>query len=827
MFRIVLGMFLKKRFSGVCCVFKSKSFLVFLFVISCLYSVFGNIVPVSADGAEWYDAEWFYRKEVTIDHTQVVNENLTDFPFLFDHTDYDFISLSNDGKVGNDEGLDILFTLSDGTTKLSHEIEEYDASSGKLVAWVKIPELSYEADTKIYVYYGNSSAADQQDTENVWDSNYKMVQHLNEAPANGTSGGHQDSTSNGVDGTSFLFYDISTTDGEGKIGGADIFKDSMYAPYYYYNPVYYYSRIDLPDSVLNAEESFTISSWIKSNAEGTILSNNSSESTYCSVSAYTDQYYYLQRVAFNTIYNSSTAFTGNAYTDYTDVSTTVQAGSTYTLTTTNAPYMHHSVRVWFDFNQDGDFDDDGEEFLVTAESSYQIGHSISVTIPTTALNGSTRMRVRARYNGYFSNATWLPDDCDYNTESETEDYTIIIEGSEYSKEGNTIMFGSFDAGKFSITKDGTAYDVVGDANLNDSEWHYLSATYGASGMKLYVDGELKDSDDTVFGSLSTLRSGFWIGRYNDNRAGDYGFDGTIDEVRVSVSERGANWIQTEYNNQDSSGVFSALSAEESRVMNHFSVIASDSEVDWGDSVTLTITAINNEGEVFTPYSGNKTITFSGASADGAYLATATDNTGNALSFGQSVTLSFVDGVAITTLVLYRAETANIQLTDNSYSLGSPISIIVRSQGGVFVAPSRPSTSSVRASVDPGGVINQEVLSDDIKFIAVSKTEDFDNSSWERINGSVDLKSYGFDIIYVKFRTSAGGVSDIVKYSFKNGEIMKEDDYNAAEDVSICDGDIVKTADSLDVYVIKIIGDRKYKRIILSPNVFQSYGHLKW
>jgi len=436
------------------------------------------------------------------------------------------------------------------------------------------------------------------------------------------------------------------------------------------------------------------------------------------------------------------------------------------------------------------------------------------------------MRVRARYNGYFSDTTLLPDNCGYNTESETEDYTIIIEGSEYEKEGNTITFGSFDTGKFSITKDGTAYDVVGDADLNDSEWHYLSATYGVAGMKFYIDGELKDSNDTISGSLGTLRSGFWIGRYNDNRAGDYGFDGTIDEVRISTSERGTSWIRTEYNNQNSPGVFSALSAEESRVMDHFSVVSSSSEVNWGDSVSLTITAINNQGETFTPYSGNKTIIFSGASVDGSYAPTTTDSIGNALSFGQGVTLNFVDGVATTTLVLYKAETASIQITDNSYSLGSPVSITVRSQGGVFVAPSKPSVSSVKTSIDAGGVIDSGNLSDNIEFIAVSATEDFGDSSWEDMDGSVDLKSYGLDVIYVKFRTSAGGVSDVVKYSFKNGTIQEGGD-NMAEERTIYDGDIVSSVDDFDVYVIKIVGDKKYRRLILSPGVFQSYGHLRW
>ena len=34
-----------------------------------------------------------------------------------------------------------VFTLSDGTTKLSHEIEHYDSSTGEIIAWVNFPTL--------------------------------------------------------------------------------------------------------------------------------------------------------------------------------------------------------------------------------------------------------------------------------------------------------------------------------------------------------------------------------------------------------------------------------------------------------------------------------------------------------------------------------------------------------------------------------------------------------------------------------------------------------------------------------------------------------------
>lgn len=42
-----------------------------------------------------------------------------------------------------------------------------------------------------------------------------------------------------------------------------------------------------------------------------------------------------------------------------------------------------------------------------------------------------------------------------------------------------------------------------------------------------------------------------------------------------------------------------------------------------------------------------------------------------------------------------------------------------------------------------------------------------------------------------------------------------------------EGAIVKTPDNPDVYIIKYNAGKQYKRLILNPQVFQSYGHLKW
>jgi len=144
-------------------------------------------------------SSWAYKKLITIDNTKV-SATLTDFPVLVSVTDVDLKDTDNGGPIQQD-GDDILFLKTDGT-KLSHEIEKYDGSTGQLVAWVKIPSLSSSTDTEIYLYYGNTSCSSQQDAANVWDSNFKGVWHLGEDMVDeDTTGTHSESTSNNNDGT--------------------------------------------------------------------------------------------------------------------------------------------------------------------------------------------------------------------------------------------------------------------------------------------------------------------------------------------------------------------------------------------------------------------------------------------------------------------------------------------------------------------------------------------------------------------------------------------------------------------------------------------------
>jgi hypothetical protein len=157
-----------------------------------------NTCPISRPA--WYDTNWSQRKAISI-QSSLVTGNLSNFPVL--------VSLASDTDLAAEaqtNGEDILFTTSDGVTKLSHEIEDFVKGTGKLVAWVKVPYLSSGVDTTLWMYYGNGSVASQEDGTNVWDTNYRAVWHLNEDPsgaspqaADSTSFGHHASSSGSMD----------------------------------------------------------------------------------------------------------------------------------------------------------------------------------------------------------------------------------------------------------------------------------------------------------------------------------------------------------------------------------------------------------------------------------------------------------------------------------------------------------------------------------------------------------------------------------------------------------------------------------------------------
>ena len=118
--------------------------------------------------------------------------------------------------------------------------------------------------------------------------------------------------------------------------------------------------------------------------------------TYCASAGTNTTYEYINNVALGTINNTS----GNngGYGNYTALSTNLAGGSSNTITLvpgfTGSAYTE-AWKVYVDYNQNGVFTDAGEN---VATSSGTGTRTATFTVPTTALNGSTRMRVQMNYS---------------------------------------------------------------------------------------------------------------------------------------------------------------------------------------------------------------------------------------------------------------------------------------------------------------------------------------------------------------------------------------------------------------------------------------------
>jgi chitodextrinase len=154
--------------------------------------------------------------------------------------------------------------------------------------------------------------------------------------------------------------------------------------------------------------------------------------TYCTSQGNNTSDERISKVVYGSINNSSTGTTG--YENFTSISTNVTRGASQTITIT--PYWSGTIYsegygVWIDFNQDGDFDDSGE--LVWSKSaSTTTPVSGTITIPSTATLGTTRMRVSMRYNA-------IPASCGSFSYGQVEDYTINITSSGKEIEENVFI----------------------------------------------------------------------------------------------------------------------------------------------------------------------------------------------------------------------------------------------------------------------------------------------------------------------------------------------------------------------------------------------------
>lgn len=257
------------------------------------------------------------------------------------------------------------------------------------------------------------------DTANNQSASSNTVDVTTEAPDTTAPSAPTSLTASGVTSNSVNLSWTASTDNEG-VASYDVLRDGTV--------IGNSTNTSFAVSGLTPETQYTFTVVAKDEAgnvsnvsNAAVVTTEAVPLTYCASQSSNVNDEFISRVQLNTIDNSSGA---QFYSDFTSISTTLTKGTEYTITVTptwTGSLFNEGYSVWIDFNRDGDFTDANEE-VFTQSPTQANPVSGSFTIPASASEVSTRMRVTMSYNENVGS-------CASFTYGEVEDYTVIIEGT--------------------------------------------------------------------------------------------------------------------------------------------------------------------------------------------------------------------------------------------------------------------------------------------------------------------------------------------------------------------------------------------------------------
>jgi hypothetical protein len=152
--------------------------------------------------------------------------------------------------------------------------------------------------------------------------------------------------------------------------------------------------------------------------------------------------------------------------------------------------------------------------------------------------------------GYFTVSLWFNRNSDLASATNHGTNNVLI-GQSSGAANDNLELGT-DGSLVELYIDSTGADmlVTYDAGIQNSTWYWFSVTYDkdiTNELKLYLDGSIINEWNTFGGNLdasstSPLSSG--LARPLSNLWGDY--SGIIDELRISLVARSAEWINAQY-----------------------------------------------------------------------------------------------------------------------------------------------------------------------------------------------------------------------------------------------------------------------------------------
>ena len=137
---------------------------------------------------------------------------------------------------------------------------------------------------------------------------------------------------------------------------------------------------------------------------------------YCTASGQNARDDYIQKFTLGDFEHNSG--NNNGYLLYDDEYIGLDLGSTYPISVKQGGSYLEQVRVWLDYNQDGDFED-AQELIFEERIPYISTASGTVTLPDTGMQGVTRLRVAMQW----ANPPLL---CTNPVHGEVEDYCVQI-----------------------------------------------------------------------------------------------------------------------------------------------------------------------------------------------------------------------------------------------------------------------------------------------------------------------------------------------------------------------------------------------------------------
>lgn len=232
---------------------------------------------------------------------------------------------------------------------------------------------------------------------------------------------------------------------------------------------------------------------------------------------------------------------------------------------------------------------------------------------------------------------------------------------------------------FGVWSNNAQQTIKTAASFNDAVWHFVTTQLSSSGMKLYVDGILQQSNSSITSAASY--AGYWRIGY-DNMAGWTNIPkvlytlGQIDEVAISHTARSDAWIKLLYANQKNGSTFLTIPTTSIKplvqLVSHIAAVAETSITVIPVSISATIAAA--QANSLTLQIG---LTYNGTATSGIDYNTLPSMISLSIPAGTLTGTVPVSLTPLTDALDEGNEFLSIKLlSDTTFRLGTPDSVII-------------------------------------------------------------------------------------------------------------------------------------------------------